>query len=385
MRVPNYLFDIPPIDGWEVVFYAFCFAALVQLIFIIFIFTRVGFHKRKNGKPTSHAVHEPVSVVICARNERANLLEFLPAVLHQDYPDFEVVVVNDASSDDTIDVLRAYEHQYPHLSVKHIKENERFYYSKKYALTIGIKAAKNDIVLLTDADCKPSSPQWIREMVASLHQGKSIVLGYGAHMKTKGLLNKIIRYDTFYTGVQYLSLCKSGLPYMGVGRNLAYRKELFFENSGFASHQHIQSGDDDLFINEVADKKNTTIEISDEARTISIPHQSFRSWFRQKRRHLTTGPHYKARDKFVLGSWITSQIMFWILGIALLVVQHRLELVAIILGTRCLLQLVTFTLATRKIGGRDLVLLAPLLEIFFIIFNPVIVLSNTLVKDKSWR
>lgn len=381
MKVPPYIPDIFPGTVLEWFFWIFAAAWCIQMTYILFIFSRLGFHKE--GKKSTSG--EPVSVIICARNERENLLEFLPEIFNQNHPEFEVIVVNDASSDDTIDVLRAFSSQYPNLRVINIKENERFYYSKKYALTLGIKAAKYDTLLLTDADCKPASAEWISDMAASLSNGKQIVLGYGAHLKEKGLLNMLIRYDTFYTGLQYLSFCKSGLPYMGVGRNLAYKKELFFSNRGFAKHQHIQSGDDDLFINEVANRKNTSIAIRESAQTISVPKSSFRSWFRQKRRHLTTGPHYKFKDQIMLGLWMLSQVLFWVLGIALLISGAQFYTVLILMGSRILLQLIIFMLAMRKIGGVDLLLLSPLLEIFFIIFNPVIVLTNKMTKDKSWK
>src|SRR6185436_3860360 len=158
---------------------------------------------------------------------------------------------------------------------------------------IGIREAKHEILLLTDADCVPASEFWIQHMQDAYDENIDVVLGYGAYHKTKDFLNKLIRFETFHTALQYLSYALAGMPYMGVGRNLSYKKSLFFRHKGFSSINHIPSGDDDLFINKAATKKNTAVIIDPEAITRSIPKRTSKAWKKQKARHYTTAKFYK--------------------------------------------------------------------------------------------
>ncbi len=239
-----------------IILIAFCLVGAIQLFYYIFIYLRLPIHK----PVTEPEIFEPVSVVICARNEAENIEKYLPVILNQDYPDFEVVVVNDCSLDETEDILKRFKNQYSNLKTTFIKEDEKFNHSKKLALTVGIKAAKNEWLLLTDADCVPENNQWLKTMAKNFKTDSSILLGYGGYFQKPGLLNIIIRYETAIIAIQYFSFALFGIPYMGVGRNLAYRKSLFFANKGFASHARLVSGDDDLFVNEVATATNITIE-----------------------------------------------------------------------------------------------------------------------------
>ena len=353
---------------------------VVQLFYYLFFFSRLAFFKPKENESEIISV----SVIICAKNERDNLLEFLPAYLNQDYPTFEIIVVDDSSVDDTGDVLRAFALQYKTLKIVNVPDTDRFYGSKKFALTLGIKAAQYDHVLLTDADCKPSSSHWIR-LMSQYAKKKGIVLGFGAYERQKGLLNKLIRFETFYTALQYLSFAQAKLPYMGVGRNLGYQSELFFKNKGFASHHHILSGDDDLFINEVSNRRNTQIVVDAEAHTISNAKTSYKAWFRQKRRHFLTGTHYKFKHKFLLGLLQLSQIIFITFFIALVILIKPFHLILGVFIFRYLIQMIVFILSAKKIGGKDLILFSPLYEVFFMIFNPILVILNQIVKKTKWN
>jgi biofilm PGA synthesis N-glycosyltransferase PgaC len=281
---------------------------LTQLFYYFYYFSRIAFHK-------DHFIGhepEPVSVIICAKNEIKNLKKNIYSVLDQVYPEFQVIVVNDCSWDESGDFLDELEKEYPHLKVVTIIEQEKYQHGKKFALTLGIKAAKYDLLLMTDADCIPANNNWLYNMQNNFSEKKDIILGYGAYARKKGLLNKLIRFDNFHNSLQFLSFAKAGMPYMGVGRNLAYRKDLFFKNKGFASHNHLLSGDDDLFINEVANDKNTTIEIKPVTFTISEPKTTFKTWFRQKKRHLTTSRYYKFNHKFVLGMYHFTHLIFYV-------------------------------------------------------------------------
>lgn len=366
------------LDFVVVVFFA---AFVVQMIYFIGIFSRFAFYK-SNEKTVSS--FEPVSVVICAKNERENLLHLLPEFLSQDYPTFEIVVVNDNSVDDSDDVLKAYSFQYPNLKVVNVPDNDRFYGSKKFALTLGIKGAKYDNLLLTDADCKPASNQWLKQM-SNYSEHKSIILGYGAYQKQSGLLNKLIRFETVFTAIQYFSFALCKMPYMGVGRNLAYQKEIFFKNRGFSSHQHILSGDDDLFVNEVADKYNTQIVVDSTAQTISIPKTSFKSWVRQKKRHLSTGKFYKFKHKFLLSLFPISYLIFIVSLIILLITQTLVIPVLSAIFLRILIQLIIFKKSINKLGEKDLMGWIPFFEVFFLFFQPILLISNAVKRNNRWN
>jgi glycosyltransferase involved in cell wall biosynthesis len=353
---------------------------VVQLIYYLGVFSRFAFYKRKEEQ--THAF-EPVSVVICAKNERDNLLNFLPEFLAQDYPIFEVIVVNDQSVDDTVDVLKAYSFQYPNLKVVTVPDNDRFYGSKKFALTLGIKAAQYENILLTDADCRPTSNQWIK-LMSNYSINKSIVLGFGAYQKQPGMLNKLIRFETLFTAMQYFSFALCKMPYMGVGRNLAYKKELFFKNRGFSNHQHILSGDDDLFINEVANKTNVEIVFEKEAHTVSLPKTSFSSWVKQKKRHLSAGKYYQFKHKLVLGIYPFSLFVFICSFVLLVVMQTSLYLIVGVILLRYLIQMLIFKKSIDKLGGKDLLLLAPFFEIFYLFFQPILLISNFVKKNSRW-
>jgi len=208
---------------------------------------------------------------------------------------------------------------------------------KKYPLSIGIREAKHEVLLLTDADCVPASEHWVEKMQDGYDGNIEIVLGYGAYHKKSGLLNKLIRFETFHTALQYLSYALAGTPYMGVGRNLSYKKSLFFKSKGFSSINHIPSGDDDLFINKTATKDNTAVVIDPDAITRSIPKTTWSAWMRQKSRHYTTAKYYKPKHKFLLGLYFATQFMFYpLLAASIIFYDWRFALA--VFGVRFLLQ-----------------------------------------------
>jgi poly-beta-1,6-N-acetyl-D-glucosamine synthase len=356
--------------------------AFIQLIYILGIFSRLAWYKP--GKALQGA--EPVSVIIVAKNELENLRKNLPHFFAQTHPEFEVVVVNNESWDETGEFLEELQTTHPNLRVVTIKEFERYPKGKKFALTLGIKAAKYETLLFSDADCVPASQNWIGQMQQAYTSKTEVVIGYGAYHKTKGLLNYLIRYETFYTALQYFSFALIGKAYMGVGRNLSYKKQTFFKVKGFASHNHIISGDDDLFVNEVATKTNTAISITPDSFTLSEPKHTFGEWFKQKRRHLHTGKHYKFSHKLMLGLLNSSHILFYALAITLLALWHQPEIIGIIYGVRLLAMLVVFYNAMHKLKEVNLIWGLILLDIFYFLYYLLMGLRALVTKQKqsSW-
>ena len=360
----------------------FCLALLLQLFYYFFFYSRIAFHKNTNPEPTNYP---PVSIVICARSESGKLVNNLPDILEQDYPNFEVVVVNDRSWDDTKEILKAFEVRYTNLRTIHIAESNHDHYGKKMALTIGIKGTKNDLMLMTDADCKPMSNQWIKKMVSVYSENKKIVLGYSPYQKEKGFLNKLIRFDTFLAGLHYLSFAKANVPYMGVGRNLMYSKELFFKVSGFKNHYHISSGDDDLFVNEAATKNNTVIMIDAKSHIKSYPKSTFKDWFRQKKRHFTTGPFYKTKHKLLLALPYLILITLLTSAIVSIVLNKYLLIILGGLAFRWLIQILIFNQSMKRLGDRDLTIWAPILELCLFALHPAIMISNKFIRAEKWN
>ncbi|WP_460953095.1 glycosyltransferase [Spirosoma litoris] len=302
----------------------------IQLIFILFVYSRTAFyrvpeHTTLGVQSTARTGSTSgITIVVCARNELENLTELLPLLDAQNYPHFEVLVMDDRSTDGTHLLLENDIAQLEHVRFIRIDKEHEHVTPKKYALTIALKKATYPIVLLTDADCRPASDDWLSGMVAPLvDDQKAISLGFSPYEHRPGLLNFLIRSETLFTAVQYLSLALAGRPYMGVGRNLAYRTSLFFANRGFYTHMNVVGGDDDLFINEVATGQNTAISIHPDTFMWSKPKETWADWRLQKNRHLNVGKYYKSGNKFRLGLLTGSHVLTWtfalITGIIVLV------------------------------------------------------------------
>lgn len=360
----------------------FGFAFLAQLFYYLFFFARLALYKRNENEVVELP---PVSVVIAARDEYHHLVSFLPKILEQDYPDFEVVVVNHASDDETSQYLQNLEMEHKKLKNIHIERDLNFFSGKKFPLSLGIKSASNEVLLLTDADCEPVGKNWIRSMVHNYNSGVEVVLGYGPFNKTKGFLNLICRYDTFNVAMQYFSFALRKLPYMGVGRNLSYTRSLFFRNKGFTAHYKILSGDDDLFINQASNKGNTSIEIDPESFMFSDAKGSFNSWFRQKQRHLGTGKNYKFKFKLLLGLYSISQLLFYAFFVLLMVINLHPLYVGIAFVIRLVVQFLVHKKVLDKLGEHQLLLFSLVWEVFHVLIIQAIGLKSIMRKNVQWK
>ena len=320
---------------------------IVQLGFYFIPYTAILRRIRniKKGNVAHTVEQPPVSVIICARNEGENLHRFLPLVLEQNYADYEVIIVNDGSSDDTENVIKDLQKVYHNLYVTNIPQETRIISHKKLAITLGVKAAKNEILLFTDADCRPLTPDWITTMVRNFDGQTEFVLGHGNYYREKGFVSSLIAYDTLTIAMQYMGFALLGYPYMGVGRNMAYRRSTFFRLKGFAGFLHIPSGDDDLLVNAFGKKHNTRIEPSLEAETLSLPKTTFKDWYYQKLRHLSTVDIYKSNSKMWIGLEPLSRGLFYLAVLLLVIFGYNNHIIlTIALGTFLLRFLIQFTI-----------------------------------------
>lgn len=366
----------------DLLFYSFISIVAIQFLYYIIIFGRFSFAKLIRNNPKKI----PVSLIVCAKNEAENVKKFVPLLLNQDYPEFEIVLIDDSSSDETLEIFEEFEKQSSRIKLVKVVNNEAFWGNKKFALTLGIKAAKYEYLLFTDADCYPNSKNWIKEMSSHFTLKKTIVLGYGAYEKIKGsFLNKLIRFETLLTAVQYFGWAKTGKPYMGVGRNMAYKREEFFKVNGFIDHIKIRSGDDDLFINQAATGENTTICFSPESITYSKPRATFKDWFNQKRRHVSTAKHYKISDRFLLALFFFSQFSFFVLAAILIILQHQWIWVASLIGFRYLFTWISLGFAAGKLREKDVIYWYPFIELFLIVTQLNVFFTNIFSKPVHWK
>lgn len=358
------------------------FVTVVLLFYYLYFFARLAFFKNKPESISSGL--PPLSTIICAKNEQYNLEKNIPVLLQQQYnAPSELLLVNDNSEDDTRNVMQWMSRDHPGLRLINIDRKNKESIGKKYPLSIGILEAKYDHLLLTDADCLPVSHHWAAKMAGAYQPGIDIVLGYGPYEKHPGFLNKVIRFETFHSALQYLSYALAGHPYMGVGRNLSYKKDLFLQHKGFASISHIPGGDDDLFISKAANRSNTAIMIDADAHTMSVPQKTWVAWKRQKTRHYSTSKYYKLKHKFLLGLYSLSQFLFYPLLIAAAVV-YSWPIALTTLVIKSVVQYLVFSGAMKKLNEKDLVSWIFLMDLWMTVYY--LIFAHTLWKKekKTW-
>ncbi len=334
--------------------------------------------------------HKPegVSVIVCAWNELENLKSLLPLLNNQNYPTLEIIIVDDRSTDSTFEFSLTECTEYHRVRFLRVEETPSHLSSKKHALTVGIKSAKYSNLLLTDADCRPQSNNWIAGMAECLTPEKEIVLGFSPYFKQKGFLNNFIRYETFNTAIQYFSFALAGMPYMGVGRNLMYRKSLFLKNKGFAGHTNIVGGDDDLFMNDVANEDNTAVCLNPETFMYSFPKTTWKTWYRQKRRHLSVGKHYKLQHKINLGVLAASQILSWLCFLILIPIFFHNPLIYWLLGTflfRLISQMIVFTKANKQLDNTLKIMTFPFWDGIFALYLLIMGINNFIPRNRKMR
>ncbi len=367
----------------EIVFFAFAAGGGVLFLFYaLVLIALLTYKKPEQDEPKG----ESVSVIVCAKNELENLKNLIPAILTQQYHDFEVILVDDKSTDGTYEWAKDLELKEDKLQLVRIDETPDHINNKKYAITLGVKAAKNDGVLLTDADCKPASDQWIKEMSAGVFKpGKKFALGYSQYMKKGGFLNQFIRFETMHTALHYIGLGLLGRPYMGVGRNLAYRRSLFLENNGFGRFSNVVGGDDDLFVNAYAKRKNTSVILSENATVYSIPKTSWKEFIVQKTRHLSVGKHYRKTDRMLLGILFIARILFWVCFFIAIMADFKTIFVISGFLLVMVLLLSAYFMLKKKTGDPSRIWTWPFLDFIYLFYYISMGLKVLFTKKVKWN
>lgn len=371
----------------------FAVMLLIQLCIHWIRFSRLAFYKKVTPPKPDEAL-EPVSVVVCARDAYEHLTELVPLLLSQDYPQFEVVIVNDCSDDETEEYLKDLERREPRIKPVQLRQHLNFFNGKKFPLSMGIKSATYDLLVLTDADCRPTSDQWLRSVVNRYDRGTEVVIGYSRYQHTNGLLNLLMRFDALQNGIMYLSAALAKKPYMGVGKNLSYRQRLFFRNKGFISHYNMAAGDDDLFINQAATKKNTKVQI-DAKNTVEVfPTTSPSVWMRERCRRYSTIKMYRRGTRSLMALHYWSQLLFYASFIALFILPPAFSIntdlhyaayyfpsLAVLFLLRYATQMIIYCGASKRLGERGLLPGLILWDFVFALLTPIFRIMGRLRKN----
>jgi glycosyltransferase involved in cell wall biosynthesis len=362
-------------------FYLLTAIAVINCLYFIY-FSKAAFCQV--ASPTLGT--QPTSIIVCAKNEQEQIKRLVPKLLQQQHPDFEIILVNDASNDNTLEIMEEYAASHAHVHLVNVVNNENFWANKKYALTLGIKKASNDLLVFIDADCRPSSTQWLAAMAGPVNENVEIVIGYSGYKNIKkSLLNAIIRFETVWSALQYIGSSLRNNPYMGVGRNLAYTSHIFYSNAGFMSHMNVMGGDDDLFVNEAATSTNTAVNLHPETFTTSEPKTSWKSWWHQKRRHTAVAKHYKRKHKWMLGGFYLTELLFISTAVITASFGEFWPGIVGLIVVRYILVMVIVGRGLSRFRESGLIPYIPLLEILLIIAQLGLFFHNSSSRPTQWK
>ena len=338
----------------------------------------------KNVRPPDPSERDavPISVIIAARNEAPNLPGLLHDLLGQNYASYEVILLLDRCTDNSLPIASSFHKQDSRLRIVTINEVPEGWSPKKWVITQGVQQAKYELLAFTDADCRMGE-NWLAEV--SKHADKcELVLGLGVYEKEKGILNYLIQYETLYTAFQYVGAASLGVPYMAVGRNLAYQKSFFLKNEGFKGVEHKLSGDDDLLVNAYATNATTSCMISPESYTVSVPKRSFLSWFQQKRRHVSASPSYSLRSKVLLAAFHMSQMWFYMGILLTLFLGLTVSAVFTLYICRLIVCGAGWYVIRKKIPRASILPLYPMLDLGMFLYYLLIVPMG-LILTPEWK
>lgn len=365
-----------------------CFILLIiQLGYAFGVYNQLhrNFKKQKEKKQSDD--FPPLSVIIVTKDSGKALKENLPLILEQDYPQFEVIVINDKSAGEDENILKLLGNNYHHLYYSFIPETARYISRKKLGIAMGIKASRYEWIVVTEPQCKPMSNQWLKSLAAHFSPETDIVLGYSNYIQNKEKFARHIRLDSMFQAMRYLGRAASGHPYMGIGRNLAYRKSLYLSQKGFTTQLNLQRGDDDLFINAVTHAQNTKVALSPES-FIRIPVPSYkRVWFEDKVNALVTGHYYRGNARIFNSIETWTCALFHLLTLTGLIycILNRAWIETGIIGAGWLIRFVSYMTVMKQTSNdlqEDFCCSLPFYDLFRPLYSLQIRLQYWL-RDKS--
>ena len=367
-----------------IVFQIFAGAVIIQLLYYVMVFSRLAYTREHLYEPDTED-YPPVSIVICARNEAENLQKNLKVVLIQNYPKFEVIIVNDQSTDNTLEVVTDYFQRNENIRIFNIKQGDKPLAGKKFALKTGVENAKYDTIVVTDADCKPVSAHWLEHLIGGYLSDTDFVLGYSPFYKAPSLINKVARYENVMTAMQYFSFAKIGMPYMGVGRNMTFRKSAFLQWDNYAKSKHVHSGDDDLLVNALAKGSNTEICLHKDSLVYSEAKNTWSEWINQKRRHSGSGKFYKFHHKLLLFLFALSNLLFYTTFLVLCIKPFILPAVLVLCASVLFVKYIITSKVNSKLLQSDLTGWFFVMDPFYVIYLLFIFILSLTTSNKAWK
>lgn len=369
----------------DILLYLFIVATAIQLFYWVVVFAPFAFTRKKNSS-TVTAQQQPVSIIICAKNESINLKKYLPFIFSQKYTVFEIIVVDDNSEDNTAQIIKDFQEENINLKYVYLSAEEKKLKGKRSALLKGVEAASYEWIVVTDADCRPQSNGWLRYITKPLYEGKELSIGLSPYKYEFGFLNALIRYETFYTALQYFSFASIGMPYMAVGRNMAYTKAFFRKSKMFYAENNTLSGDDDLLVNELATKNNFGLVWNFNGQVISEPKKTYSEWFQQKIRHYSAGKQYQKKHQLILGTLHSTSLISSLSGLVLIVLKNEKEWFLIILFAKLFLLFIIANKALSTLKQSGLLLWVLVLDFFFPMILFTLATASVFFNDNiAWK
>ena len=342
-----------------ILLYIFIAIVVVQLFYYLGVFSSFSFSKQNENNPK----RIPISVIVYARNQAEEVKRLLPNLINQNYHDYELVLLDNASSDDTLYIFKEYAQLFPNIRLCQVDNNEAFWNNKKYAQTLAIKASKNEYLLFIDAEENIDSEYWIMAMASNFTLNKTIILGPEMYKKTKGFFNKIIRFDTVFAQLHSFSWTNYGAPFSYFSKNIGYKKEEFYKVNGYITHMNNRLGEREFFLNEASKSKNTTFTITKNAFVYLEPILKLKDWKLKKREDEMILSSLNFSTRFKVRFFNTSQFLFFIFAITLLSLQIEWIITSILIAFRYLVSWIVVGKTTSKFQQKDLIWLFPILEI----------------------
>lgn len=358
---------------------------VLQILFYLIVYGKIAFKKNVDISFPKDEDLPPLSVIIAAKNDEYNLKNKLIEILEQDYPKYEVIVVNDASTDETEYVLKGLSVIYPHLKIVNIVENVNKFQGKKFPISIGIKSAKYEHLVLTRSDCKPDSFEWLKNIATAFTDNTDIVLGYASLAKRKGLLNKLIQYDHAIRSMNYLSFALCKKPYMGEGYNLAYKKNLFYNVGGFIKHYNLSAGDDDIFINQVANNKNTSVILTPSSQITYDTVHTYKDWIKSKKSNIISRKHFKQSHRLLLTFLPCCTWLFYLSLVSMFLFAFPWQYMLVAFLLKSIMQIFVYYRAFKRLKIKKIYIFAPILELYQMFLNLTLEVRILTTKKTRWK